>query len=308
MALQKFEKVAFEWLGHSQVSETSKNTYKNLINNKILPFWKDKRLNKLKHVLTQYFEWLYSNTTSKHYVADVIIFFNQICKYAFEQGYINKVYKLKYKSYQSEKIDIFSIDEQNKILDYLIENITFQNIGILLSFKRGLRIGEICALQVKDIDFDNKILHVENTVQRIKNTDKSSTKKTILVVKNPKTNHSIREIPISDEILSILKKLYINSDPQYYLITNNTYFMDTRTYENIYKRLLYNLKIRIVKYHILRHTFATMALQNKVDIEVVSKILGHADASVTYKIYIHITKDYKTKELDKIDNYYNPYK
>ena len=95
-------------------------------------------------------------------------------------------------------------DEQTKLCEYLNENDNLTSLGIKLALGAGLRIGEVCALRWKDIDLNKRILTVNSTLQRIHcdNADR----KTKLTITAPKSESSIRQIPISNHLASYLKQ------------------------------------------------------------------------------------------------------
>lgn len=167
--------------------------------------------------------------------------------------------------------------EYKKIIDYILKNISSRSVGILLGIFTGMRIGEICALQFKDIDFDEKIIHVNKTIQRIYNPlDELEPSK--IVITPGKTKNSIREIPITDEILKILKTIKINDD--YYVLSNSKKAIEPRTYRKFYNKFMNEAGVQPIKFHALRHTFASINIENGVDVKTISDILGHSDISI----------------------------
>ena len=162
-----------------------------------------------------------------------------------------------------------------------------------------MRIGEICALQFKDIDFDEKIIHVNKTIQRIYNPlDELEPSK--IVITPGKTKNSIREIPITDEILKILKTIKINDD--YYVLSNSKKAIEPRTYRKFYNKFMNEAGVQPIKFHALRHTFASINIENGVDVKTISDILGHSDISITLKTYTHTTQKAKVKAIQRFND------
>ena len=89
-------------------------------------------------------------------------------------------------------------------MNYIQEHFTFRNLGVYICLSAGMRIGEVCALTWEDIDTDNGIISVNRTIQRIYVIE-DGTRRTELILDTPKTKNSIREIPISKDLLRILK-------------------------------------------------------------------------------------------------------
>ena len=142
---------------------------------------------------------------------------------------------------KDSKIYILSKHEQNKLTNYVLENLTNRNMGLLISLYSGLRIGELCALQWNDIDFKKNILSVNKTIQRvyIKDKDKNISK---VIITTPKTKNANREIPINKEFLELLKKLKTNGDD--YIITGSHKYLEPRTYRKYFNKVLKQVKIK----------------------------------------------------------------
>ena len=111
------------------------------------------------------------------------------------------------KDQHDNKIYILTKHEQNKITDYVLNNLTTRNVGILISLYSGIRIGELCALKWEDIDFKKGILDIHKTIQRIYIKDKEKNNSKVIIT-TPKTKNANREIPINKDFLEILKKRF----------------------------------------------------------------------------------------------------
>ena len=162
---------------------------------------------------------------------------------------------------------------QKKLMDYLKDNFTFPNLGILVCLSTGLRIGEVCALKWSDINMDTGLLHVNRTIERIYIVD-SDKPHTEIVINTPKTKNSLREIPLSKELVRIFKPLMKVVNKDYYILTNNTKPTEPRTYRNYFIKLLKQLDIPRLKFHGLRHSFATRCIESHCDYKTVSVLLG----------------------------------
>ena len=87
---------------------------------------------------------------------------------------------------------------------------------------------------------------------------------------------------------------------EYFILTNDTKPTEPRTYRNYYKRLLNKLGIPDIKFHGLRHSFATRCIEANSDYKTVSVILGHSNISTTLNLYVHPNKEQKKKCIDKM--------
>lgn len=225
-----------------------------------------------------------------------------IIKSALEIAYNNKycdyidLRKIKFKQKKSEII-VFTKSEQRKIDNYLMTDINVRKLVLLICMYTGIRVGEASGLKWKDIDFNKKTINIERTIQRIKNPDKQSNKKTILIASTPKSESSMRTIPIPEFLISILKEFKQNDN--YYILSESEKIYDLRLLESCFERTLKICNIRYLKFHTLRHSFATSSIEAGIDIKTLSEILGHASVEITLKLYVHPTYNMKKKSIEK---------
>ena len=155
---------------------------------------------------------------------------------------------------------------------------------IILSLQTGLRIGELCGLKWQDIDFSSNVLHVRRTIQRLPAQDKGGRNKTILVENTPKSEHSIRSVPISNVIRSDLLNLKQKSSSSYVFGHKNP--TEPRLITYWFKKIIKELGLPNYRFHSLRHTFATRCLEKGVNIATISALLGHHSIKMTLDTYI----------------------
>ena len=199
------------------------------------------------------------------------------------------------------QIKVFSIREQRLIEDAAIKQGSRYALGILLCFYTGLRLGEVCALKWGDIDLDAGTMSVTKTVSRIKNFDLDAAK-TSLIVGRPKSHKSLRKIPLPTFFIQLVGGMQgCDRSDGHYLLTGNLIPPDPRTYQRYFKSILSQAGIADRKFHAIRHTFATRALELGVDIKTLSEILGHAKVSITLDIYAHSLFDQKRIAMEKLN-------
>ena len=203
-----------------------------------------------------------------------------------------------YPSQKSGEIQIFSKIEQQRIFDYLIEDIDNYKLGILVCLFTGLRLGEICALKKENIDLANRTIRVSETVQRIK-SEKADTK-TELLVSTPKTVNSNRLVPICDTLYHLLKDNLTETE----YVINGSNVMEPRTYQYYFKKLIKTLSIDNKNFHCIRHTFATNCITNGMDVKCLSEILGHSDVKTTLNKYVHPTMEQKINQINALSYNY----
>ncbi len=224
---------------------------------------------------------------------------NQILKFA-SRHYSITIPTLKNNlSYVSRKpIEVLTKREQEKLLEELYCKMDIFKIVILLCLFTGLRLGELCALKWEDIDLKNQILMVKRTVQRI--YVEGSKTKTILLVTEPKSESSRREIPLSDRIFKYL--LQLQNEKEYIFGGNKP--MEPRTLQYHFKKILKEADLADKNFHILRHTFATNCIEGGTDVKSLSEMLGHSDVQITLNKYVHPTMDTKRRHLDELSSFY----
>lgn len=234
---------------------------------------------------------------------------------AEKQGYIQKNYCKMVtipKDNRSKEIKVLSLAEQKKF----IEAIQGHKLEILFltALSSGLRLGELLALKWTDIDFEVGNLVVNRTIQKVTQISKDGTRVSKLIEQDPKTKNSNRSVPIPKDILEKLKlhkkeqnkqKLYLGE------VYNNSNYVfadelgnpidDKRPGRNL-KTILKNLNIEPIKFHALRHTYATRLFEAKIPPKTVQVLMGHYDISITMDIYTHVMEDVKIEAVDKLND------
>ena len=195
---------------------------------------------------------------------------------------------------------ILSRQEQQRLSRFLCDEPTPCHLGILLCLYTGLRIGEICALTWGDICIAEKYLYVHQTMQRIQIPGMTE-RKTKVVIQPPKSDCSIRKIPIPCEMMQILLPEQ-KGDNAFLLTGLERIFVEPRSMENQFKAAAKNCEITDVNFHALRHTFATRCVELGFDIKSLSEILGHASVNITLNRYVHPSMELKQKNMDMLSN------
>lgn len=204
-----------------------------------------------------------------------------------------------------EKRQIVVLGKQDQIIleKYLLSRLNIRKLGIIICLYTGLRIGEVCGLMWENIDLKNKQISIVRTVQRIKNMDPSTANKTKLICSTPKSQTSKRVLPLPDFLIPLLSTYKKESD--YFLLSQKKSPMEPRVYEYFFVRLLKKCSINHVKFHVLRHTFATRAIESGMDIKSLSELLGHASVDVTLSIYVHSSIELKRKSIENLVSFMN---
>lgn len=239
------------------------------------------------------------NKEDKANISDLITRLKNILKF-LKQKY--RDFRIELELIQSQKneqgeIEVFSDKERIKLSKYLMESNELKYLGVLISLYSGLRIGEVCGLKWSDIDFENKLINVQRTVQRVYLGEKNSK----VIITSPKSKKSKRKVPISKVIFQKLKTMSKNYPTDAFIITaQEDKYTEPLVYRYTYTKVLRECDIKYKKYHCLRHTMATRCIRVGMDIKSLSEVLGHANISITLAIYVHSSYEVKQKYIDKL--------
>lgn len=239
---------------------------------------------------------------SPSYVRSMMVVINAAIKYAVDEQFCLPLKSTVHKPAASKtELVIMSREEQKKIETFLLSNFSLSAAGVFISLHTGMRIGEICGLSWDDVDFAKGIIKVRHTVARVK-SDNAEGSKTKLILDTPKTDASVREIPISTVLFPVLLELK-NISSKNFVISETREFMKPRTFEYQYHRMLNMCGIKPINFHALRHTFATRCVEVGVDIKSLSEILGHANVGITLNTYVHSSLEMKRVQLEKLASF-----
>ena len=192
----------------------------------------------------------------------------------------------------------FSKAEQGRLFDYIYHRQDKYTVAVLLCLYTGLRLGELCALQWTDFDLENLTLSIKRTVQRVAVPGYMT--KTVLMITNPKSESSERIIPLTAQIVKLLIQLKENTP----YVFGGEKPLDPRTMQYRFKKILKEAEIEEKHFHLLRHTFATNCVENRMDVKTLSEILGHSDVKITLNRYVHPTMELKRKQLEMLPDFY----
>lgn len=238
-----------------------------------------------------------SSGLSAKYTADIAGVVKSVCRFAKKRfGYEDKSEFITMPKGKAKEKSLLGKAEQTALNNYLTSNPTISNTGVLLSAVTGIRIGELCALKWENIDLEKRTLTVKNTVQRIKNIDGNTATK--LIITSPKSNTSVREIPLPDFIIPILKNSKADNDC--YLLSGTRAIIEPRTMQYRFKRILSDLNLPDVSFHSLRHGFATTCIALGFDVKTLSEILGHSSVEITLNRYVHSSMERKAEFMKSL--------
>lgn len=295
------QEVCEQWLAACKlrVKESSYANYESIIRNHILPSFgrisisalTTAKLNafiseKLSHGRLDGRGGLSAKT-----VRDIMTVYRSMEHYAIREYGIRESHFTMPKTEQ-QQLDILSKSERIRLEQYLTANPCITCAAILLCMYTGLRIGELCGLKWEDIDFQNGVISVKRTVQRINRRGFSE-----IMIGTPKSKRSIRQIPVPDFVLKCLLRYHAADSA--FVLSGQTNPIEPRTMQNRFKAILKRCNLRAVNFHLLRHTYATVCIELGFDVKTLSELLGHADASLTLNRYVHSSLEQKKKFVER---------
>lgn len=227
-------------------------------------------------------------------VKDILTLIKSILKYGIAKELLpSNILTFSTPKVQKKDIEILSLTDQKRL-----EQGTFNednlHFGIYLCLYTGMRIGEVCALQWKDIDLINYTININKTIQRVSNCEANSSAKTKVIIDTPKSIASKRAIPIPALLCEQLsQRRQENCSDACFFLTGSNRYIEPRNYYARYQDILLDCGIAQYTFHALRHTFATRCIEIGFDPKVLSEILGHTDVKITLDRYVHPSIDRK---------------
>lgn len=301
-----FRKITFtewvsDWLENEILGSVKASTYQaytTIIEKHLLPTLGKMDLNSITpSVINDFVSSLENSGRAYNTMKNIYRLLSSIMRCAFEEGLIvkNPCRKIKIRCTENSKQRVLSRDEQDMVKCAALRA---NNLSTLLSMYTGLRLGEVCGLKWSDIDWQERTITVNRTVQRVsQNATDSYNPKTILMIGTPKSLHSHRVVPVPAFLLALLQKQFKSKMEHYYIFSDSPIAVDPRTVQRRFKRLVGQLGVEDAHFHTLRHTFATRLLELGVDVKTVSDFLGHKSAKTTLDYYAHSLIDQQRRAM-----------
>ena len=314
---QEYELSIFceEWLKQHQkdIKESSYIKYYNIVFLYIIPYLGEIKLKDLSlQIIHQYSNELLTHGSQKNKglstksVSDIISVFKSIMKYiVYHYGYVHfDFHQIIIKQNKETNMRILTFQEEQRLYKYIYEHQTLVNLSILLVLFTGIRIGELCALRWDNIHLQEGILTINRTMQRIQTKNHNEEKKTKIIITIPKSQSSIRQIPIPQYLVKLLQP-YEGYENEYFLTGQIDKYIEPRSLENKFKDLMSKNMIENINFHALRHTFATKCIEIGFDVKCLSEILGHSNVNITLNKYVHPSFSLKQDYMNKLNQLIN---
>ena len=282
------------------VKKSSFAAYSLILSNHLLPAFGAMDDIREEDVQQFVFDKLNSGRSHKT-VKDMLIVLKMVLKYAAKHEYMPyRQIEVRFPTERERsELPVLCRTDQKRMMKYMTDNFSFRNLGVYICLSAGLRIGELCALKWENMDVSRGVIVVDKTIQRIYFIE-GGERHTELMIDTPKSANSIREIPMTKELLRMVKPMRKVVNPSYYVLTNCSRPTEPRTYRNYYNKLMAEIGLPPLKFHGLRHSFATRCIEGRCDYKTVSVLLGHSNISTTLNLYVHPDIDQKKRCVEQM--------
>lgn len=245
-------------------------------------------------------ELLFADKLSVKTVHDILVVLHGILKYTAAQfpGIFPAV-EINYPKESRREMRVLSRDEQTQLVRYLLTDTDACKFGVLLMLLSGVRIGELCALKWGNIDLKEQTISISATLQRLRDTVMESESRTRVVIGAPKSDTSVRTIPLTDYAATLCRQFAVRNAAAY-ILTGTENYMEPRSLQYRIEKYTKECGLEGVHAHTLRHTFATRAVEVGFEIKSLSEVLGHANTTITLERYVHSSMELKRSNMDKL--------
>ena len=246
----------------------------------------------------------YSNSTIRKVYAQINIAYKKAVKMNIVKYNINDDIPCPKSSKPTRKIKALTIEQQKEVIEAITaDNKEPYRTMLLLSLFTGMRMGEVCALYLSDIDFTNAEISIERTLTRGAND-------TYIIGENAKTEAGTRRIKVIPWVITELKQYkdkYYTKNADNAFFSNNGKLVTVTQVNYYYKHLItrYDIDDTADGYnqHQLRHTYATRSIESGMSAKVLQKKLGHTDIKITMNTYADVFARFEDTEDEKLNRY-----
>ena len=329
IAPQSFSEMTLgEWLDlclevymKNTIKQSTYNGYRAYIDKHFKPALGNVKLSELNPRMLQMF-YNYKTETeglAPKTIVNINLFLHKALSFAVGEGYMrtNPAESLNLSRGQKPQIEILNRDEQAALIRGSYNH--RYGVFVRLTLFTGLRLGELLGLQWQDVDLRAGMIHVQRTLGRLnkmKRPDAPGENTTEIVVGTPKSQNSMRSIPVLPGMMQELmawKTIQANdraaAGDQYQdsgmIVTNPLGgYIEPRTFRDYYEQILAMSGLGHYTFHALRHTFATRAMEQGMDAKTLSMLLGHYSVAFTMDTYTHVQDKHKIEAMSLMEELY----
>lgn len=271
-----FSSYCLEWLHTKKctVKESTYIKYSTVVNKHIMPkLGECCPLGFTTELMDDFIKELqFEDELAPKTVHDILVVLHGILKFASSKfaGSFPAV-EINYPKIGKKEMRVLSREEQARLVAYLNEDLDSCRFGILLALCTGIRIGELCALQWESVSTNDKAIRIAKTLQRLHDTSVSQGARTRIVIGPPKSDTSVRTIPMTEYVTGLCRRMKPQSSAAY-VLTGTEAFMEPRTLQYRLEKYTQACGLEGVHFHTLRHTFATRAVEVGFEVKSLSEI------------------------------------
>ena len=199
--------------------------------------------------------------------------------------------------------EVFNEEETDKIMEYLFQNLDIYNLGIILLFVSGIRVGELVVLQPNDFVDDGRVIKIRKTETRYKEKDSHTC---VYDVKHfPKSEAGVRDVVIPNDYLWVVKRLKLQNPFCEYIFMKDGKRITTNSFRSRLKYICQKLGIPHKTPHKIRKTYGSILIDNNVDTRLITDMMGHTNIICTERHYHRNRKsiDRKSDIISKIPDF-----
>lgn len=294
-----------EWLriNRHRIKESTYVKYCGIMEKHIVPRLGGLLVQSLNSVTIEQFghDLLYEEKLSPKTVKDVLTMLHSVIKYTLEQfpDTLPRI-EIVYPKVPKNEMRVLAREEQTLFVQYLLEDMDDCKFGVLLALLTGMRVGEVCALRWENISLAEQTVRVCSTMQRLRDISGTGSRKTKIMISDPKSAASVREIPLTAYAVKLCKSRWCN-DPRAFVLTGAAErYLEPRSMQYRLERYTRDCGLEGVHFHTLRHTFATRCVEVDFEIKSLSEILGHSSPRITLERYVHSSIELKRNNMNKL--------
>lgn len=308
--LATFAWMAEQWLlsVRDTIRESTYTRYHRIVYSYLTPYFGRYAVARIDSISVNHFKEKLLHTGGKRggglsekTVTDILAVFRLIFMYADAEGYPTmNVGVIRNPRRTRKEISTIPKEKLELLESLLLASDDRISLGILLTLHTGIRNGELCGLKWGDVYFNLKTVRIQRTVERIADLDPLTPSRTKVIISEPKTEKSRREIPLPHALCQYLRAHRGAADS--YILTGTDKPTEPHTLYVRYKRFLHRHGFESYTFHALRHTFATRGMEAGFDAKLLSEILGHSDVTTTLRCYVHPSAEQKRRQMEAMFN------
>lgn len=297
------------WLNEykkNRIKNSTLNEYKKYYNGCLKERFEKKKLTDIRG---EHIQKLYNELVEEKYAVSTIKIISTVLNGCFRQALKNGIIgrnpvelaELPRQAGKKKERIVMTKEQQNLFMEYAKESYLYNFFAVML--RTGMRSGEVRGLKCTDIDKKNGVLHVQRTLKYIEGVG--------YLEDTPKTRTSTRDIPLTVEIAGILENqrnywgFKVEKIDRYLFCNENGEPLSRERVQGEIDRTIKRIRedghdFPRITSHVFRHTFATRAIENGMQPQVLKTILGHSSLAMTMDLYSHVLPDTKAEEMEKI--------